>query len=204
MSSEHRPQTPAEITDPRQIGLVADGDHRITVWKRDDALLVQVERLNQVIASLAIPTTVFDASLHPVSPDGVLLPTTLPAREQATHPEHPPITIEGYVGRTPAYRDSKHPDHKGEKELFFPMSYRPNLQNRDEVTWYDIYFYGPKAEQLNKDHYPPRGKAVRIQGTDHTHKTVKRVKVQDEGEKTIYEVHGNDVSVIKTRPQPMT
>jgi hypothetical protein len=190
MSQENGENRPVE-NKPTQVGLVRAGDHVVTIYESENALLVQITRDDNLIASLAVPTVVFDASRNFDA-----LPTTTLKEE-----EHKPITIEGYVGRTPAYRDSKHPEHKGEKELYFPVSYRPDPRDRDRVLWYDVLVFGEKAGQWNKEQFPPKGKAVHIEGKDYTHTKIVKTKQDGDKERTFLEIHATDVKVINARPK---
>jgi hypothetical protein len=194
MAQENAENRPAE-SKPTQVGLVRTGDHIVTIYENENTLLVQVTRDNNLVASLAVPTIVYDASTH--THDLATLPNTTPQEE-----EHKLITIEGYVGRTPAYRDSKHPKHKGEKELFFPVSFRPDPRDRDRVLWYDVLVFGDKAGQWNKEQFPPKGKAVHIEGKDYTHTKIVKTKQEGEKERTFLEIHATDVKVINARPKP--
>src|SRR6266702_6902943 len=190
---------------PAQTGIARvrggkDDEYEVSVWENEGKLHIYVTKQSQLIVSLTVPTVVVDAPTPSFT-----LPDILPAQQDKEAPtEYPSITIEGYVGRTPAYRDSKHPDHIGEKELFFPMSYRPNPQNREVVVWYDIYLSEAKANELNKKNTLAKGKAISVSGTNHTHKVIKKSREGHDSEKTIHEIHGNEVTSLKRSPKPMS
>jgi hypothetical protein len=190
---------------PTQTGIARvlagrNDEYEVSVWDHEGCLHIDVTRQSQLIVSLTVPTVAVDAPTLSFT-----TPITLPTqKDHEVSVEYPSITIEGYVGRTPAYRDSKHPDHIGEKELFFPLSYRPNPQNREIVVWYDIYFFGAKADELNRKTTLAKGKAVNVMGTDHTHTVIKKSREGQDSEKTIHEVHGNEATTLKRSPKPMT
>jgi Single-strand binding protein family len=194
--AEHATETNSEQQNkpiPVQIGMIKDAEFEVSVWKNDTGLLIHVTKQSLLIASLALPSVAFSGPSLSFSAPG-----TLPAQRAS---EYPPITIEGYVGRTPAYRDSKHPEHKGEKELYFPLSYRPDPANRDRVIWYDILVFGEQADQWNKEHLVPKGKAVRVSGIDRTHTKVVKTKQEGDKERTFYEIHATEVKIINARPK---
>ena len=199
MSQETGKPTPQDVIQQTQIGLVRDGDHQVTIWKRENVLLVQIEHHNHIIASLAVPTVVYDASQHPMPIEAVTVPTQNAAIGQETPPpaEASPIaTFQGYAGRNGVYRQSK--TQKGAMEFYMPVYYRPKADTRkspywDQVVIVNVFAFGEHADAINALNIH-KGQAVEVTGENHSHKGKK-----DE-DKNIYQIHATRLKIMKQTP----
>ncbi len=179
---------------------LTDGTNELDVRKDGETLLLHVSRAEHSLFSIAV---LGDGQVHQVfhpasttSPAGHLLAAE--GREAAKPPEYPPITVEGFTGRSGSYRQSE--IRPGEMEYYVYLYYRPAPdENWGFTIPYHVHFFGDLAEQL-KEQKMQGGSRFRVTGELHT----RHIKSKQGGEpKTQYDVYATGYEFFKGKPKPM-